>query len=82
MSNQSKTEPKLIYDVPTMLPEISNIRGTETHLIFKFGYKQNNYDEESFVITSSIALTFEQAEQLANQISQILNGLKSPENKK
>ena len=68
-------QPRFIHEAPVMIPEISNISGNKTHLIFKFGYRQNNYDERSYIINSSISLSHEQAKQFAQQIIETLEKL-------
>lgn len=76
-SPRKKTTPQFTYEKPIMYPEISNISGNETHLVLKFGYRRNNYDENSYIISSSIAMTHEQAEKFANQILETLERIEN-----
>lgn len=56
----------IIYENPIMIPEITNISAGENYLMLRFGYKKH---DKSFVINSSIGLTYEQAKKLVNQIN-------------
>lgn len=70
-SHKSQT-PQIINENPIFMPELINISGNETHLVLKFGFKKH---EKSYVIHSSIALTFEQAEQFIRQIEDALESI-------
>jgi|GEM_PF-5948252 hypothetical protein len=71
MQKTSLTKPSnIIYENPIMMPEITNISAGKNYLTLRFGYKKH---DKSFVINSSIGLTYEQARELVNQINDAIN---------
>lgn len=74
-SKSKKVSPRILHESPVILPEISNVSGNETFLVLKFGYLRSNYEEHSYIVNSSIALTHDQAKQLAHQILETLEKL-------
>lgn len=73
----STKQNNIIYESPIMIPEVTNISAGENYLTLRFGYKKH---DKSFVMNSSIGLTYEQARKLVNQINDAIKSYEEYKN--